>query len=209
MTAPELLGPAATLKGRTADHHHRAERSEFQRQMVSGRLARTEYVRWLGQMVIVHQALERAFGDRRLPARLAGLMTARRQRTPDLLRDLEHFSSAAGAALPATAAFASIIDAWGSVGGAELAGVLYVFEGSTNGGRHIARGVRRGYALGDNGGTAFLDPYGEAQGEQWVEFKAALDDAVTGEDLPAVIAGAEAAFDAVAQIGGELLRTAA
>lgn len=208
MTAPDLLTPAAVLKARTADHHHRAERSTFQRQMVSGRLARTEYIRWLGQMLVVHQALERAFADRHIPAQLAALMTPRRRRTPDLARDLEHFSSAAGASLAATAGFASTIDAWGAVGGAELVGGLYVFEGSTNGGRHIARGVRRGYRLGDHGGTAFLDPYGEAQGERWVEFKEALDQAVDARDLPAVIAGAETTFDAVAAIGGELLATA-
>ena len=159
-------------------------------------------------MLVVHQALERAFADRHIPARLAALMIPQRQRTWDLVRDLEHFSSAAGASLAATAAFASRIDAWGSVGGAELAGVLYVFEGSTNGGRHIARAVRRGYRLGDHGGAAFLDPYGEAQGERWVEFKEALDRAVDERDLPAVIAGAETAFDAVAAIGGELLATA-
>lgn len=207
MTAPEIVGASAALKARTGDHHHRAERSEFQRLMVSGRLPQRQYVRWLGQMHAIHSALEDALAAPSVRAQFAGLMTSDRHRTPDLIRDLGHFDAAAGTPLPAVATFAARLGEWAARGGAELAGVFYVFEGSTNGGRHIARGVRKGYALEGSMGTAFLDPYGEAQGKRWREFKDALDRAVTDATLPAAIAGAEAAFDAVRVVGDELLAT--
>jgi heme oxygenase len=204
VTSSETLAPTSALKSRTSDHHHRAERSEFQRLMVSGRLPQSDYVRWLGQMALIHRALESAFASKALDPRFGALMTAERRRSPDLARDLAHFGAAASDPLPATTAFIGRLDGWD---GAGLAGALYVFEGSTNGGRHIARGVRKALARSGNGGTAFLDPYGEAQADRWRECKEALDRALGAEDLPAAIGAAEATFDAVAALGDDLLAT--
>ena len=46
------------LRAETADLHSSAEGKDFQRRMVKGELTRDDYARWLGQMLLVHRALE-------------------------------------------------------------------------------------------------------------------------------------------------------
>src|SRR5690606_5322893 len=68
---------------------------------------------------------------------------------------------------PGTERMNAYIDAVEEKDPAALLGIQYVFEGSTNGARFIARSIRMAYGLEDRDGTRYLDPYGDAQRANW------------------------------------------
>jgi len=202
---------SAMLRAATAEDHRRAEQSDFQRAFVSGQLPRALYVRWLEQMWCVYRELEERLWTAPCRSRHAGLLADSRRRTPELRADLTHFEVAGASGRPtaATNAFTRQLAAWADRQSRALFGVLYVLEGSTNGSRYVARGVRKAYGLAGRDGCAFLDPYGEEQPARWAEFKQHLDTSLSGADAPELVAGARATFDALTRIGEELLAPAA
>ncbi|MGE0354006.1 MAG: biliverdin-producing heme oxygenase [Gemmatimonadales bacterium] len=217
MTHPSPDSPAPTappntvsgvLREQTAEHHKRAERSEFQRRLLKGEITLPDYIAWLGEMHHLYARLEALLAAAG-PA--CAMETAAWRRTPELLRDLTHFGATPGAAppLPATAALLVLLDRLGEASAPALLGVLYVLEGSTNGSRYIARGLTRAFGLAPNAGLAFLDPYGEAQPDRWRHFKAELDSAVPLAHAPALVAAARSTFEAVTAIGADVLTAAA
>jgi heme oxygenase (biliverdin-producing, ferredoxin) len=203
---------AFALRQATAELHRRAEHSPFQRLLVAGRLPIQSYVGWLEQMHCLYRVLEaRWAGAASGGTSGLGSLLDGRGRTAELRRDLGHLVGMALDAepLPATARFLARVERWASLGPGELVGMLYVLEGSTNGSRHIARVLRRVYpGLQGPDGLAFLEPYGEGQPERWRQFKTDLDRALTPLMVPAAIAGACATFEAVTEIGRELLARA-
>ena len=87
MTNPMSI--MARLKTETADLHTAAESSPLQRQLVKGDLSRDQYAAFLGQMYLVHAALEQAIRDG--SASHAGFETVVREyhdREPQLREDL-------------------------------------------------------------------------------------------------------------------------
>jgi heme oxygenase len=203
-TAVPAQSPALALRERTADNHKNAERSDFQRKLVSGQLDKAGYIGSLEQMWFVYRALAAQFNARRGSGAIFSL---ERDRTADLDADLNFFGLPAKSreALPSTWEFVGLIGKWGAAEGAELVGPLYVLEGSTNGSKFIARAVRKAYGLDGAQGTAFLDPYGDEQTAKWQAFRAELDSAVAVDQVDAVVESAKETFDAVTAIGAELL----
>ena len=53
-----------TLKEATAEQHRDAERRQLQKEMVRGELAPETYAAWLGQMLLVHEALRETIAAR-------------------------------------------------------------------------------------------------------------------------------------------------
>lgn len=195
-----VRSPTLTLREKTAEHHRAAERAPFQRAMVSGQLALSDYLSWLSQMQFVFSALAKAA----LPDGPPGPIQERRwDRSADLLADCRFFDFDPTGLAPteATARFTTTIDRWAAESPMALLGALYVFEGSTNGGRFIAKAVSRGFRLTDRSGTLFLDPYGEDQRSRWNEFKEDLDRSIGPEAIDQVVAAAQDTFGAVAEIG--------
>lgn len=204
---------AAVLRESTSEHHDRAERQELQRRLVRGEVGREVYAAWLEQMLVVHRALEARL--RELAARddlpfdvPDVLLGPDREKVPELeedLRVLGHDPEAAEA-MPAARALCTDFERWARDEPAALLGVHYVLEGSTNGGRFIAKGIRRGLGLENGGGTAYLDPYGDRQKELWAEFKEGLRALpVNGDRLDAMVAAARRTFDATGEIGADVL----
>lgn len=74
----------------------------------------------------------------------------------------------------------------------EAAGALYVLEGSTLGGKVIAKALRK-LENWPITGTNYLDPYGSATGAKWAQFQAYLDE-LPVEAGDCVIAAAEKTF---------------
>jgi len=190
------------LRERTAEHHTRAERSEFQRRLVSGRLPRPLYVAWLRQLLAVYQTLETLRGS----GPLGPILTDSRRRASQLQRDLEDLGATptTDGLVAATRAFVAQLHRWAKTDPVALIGVLYVLEGSTNGGRYIARALRHAYGLSDGRGLTALDPYGEHQPEAWRGFKADLDASVSPDQLPHLAEAAQQTFDAVTEMGKEI-----
>jgi heme oxygenase len=194
---------AAILKDQTSDLHTRAERHEIQRALVTGRIGRDGYRAYLGQMLHIHAALERALrAAAAAGGPLASLVRDYHFREEQIRADLAFLGEGEVEALPATAAFASWIG--DKACPASLIGVLYVLEGSTNGGRYIARALRKSLAL-ESGGTAFLDPHGEAQAERWTRFKTDLDSlGLSEQERAAALAAAQRTFEAIIAVNDDL-----
>ena len=205
---PNHAGPqlvvAGSLRDQTAEHHKRAERSDFQRQLIAGRLPVAGYIGWLEQMLCVYRALEAHLASGK--PRYAGVDVEVWRKTPQLERDLAHFGRAVPPApVPATEAFLGQMGRWAEGRAPVLLGVLYVLEGSTNGSRHIARSLKKAYDLPGGAGLDFLDPYGDAQPERWREFKSRLEAVVPAGDVDELVVAARGTFDAVTEIGQNLL----
>lgn len=211
MNAADTAGTMLTLRESTASHHRRAEQHPFQRQMVQGALPRELYVQWLGQMHLVHAALE-AHLDR-LVARhpeFKPIFNDERRKVAALRRDIAYFGAPQNsAALPAAREFMDRMDRLAVAAPTALLGVLYVLEGSTNGSKFIARRVRPAYDLPATGeGSAYLDPYGDLQPVRWQEWKAAMDALGLPEaEVAQLTLAAQQTFDAVRELGAELLAT--
>jgi len=211
LTASSVQSPSAVLRSSTADAHTRAERSPFQRAMISGRLPRAQYLAFLIAMRAVWRTLEEVAPRIPAGAARATLLDPQRFRTSDIDRDLAHLGAESAVANAdgtnaAATDFAARIRALADASPTALLGVLYVLEGSTNGGRYIARSLRRAFALTGEDGIAFQDPYGDAQPELWAAWKTALDRVVMPSDVPLLVATAKETFDAIGRIGDEVLR---
>jgi len=197
---------ASRLKEQTAGLHRQVERSGFQQRLLAGRLPRGCYVGWLEQMLHVYEVLERRLPARESSAPNPGPLSALTwHRSAALVRDLAALgSSGAGPPLRSTAALLAQLEAWAP---SQLLGALYVVEGSTNGGRHIAPAVRRAFALEGSDGTGFLDPYGQMQRDAWLGFVTDLNALVRPHDIESTIAAACVTFEAMGSIGAQLLET--
>ncbi|HMU60855.1 MAG TPA: biliverdin-producing heme oxygenase [Gemmatimonadales bacterium] len=200
-----------TLRESTASHHRRAEQHEFQRQFVRGELPRALYLSWLGQMVHIHAALEAHLDQ--LVARRPGLTAVfedTRRKVAPLQKDLAFLGAAADQPLlPAAGAMVAWMNALAMTQPLALLGVFYVLEGSTNGSKFIARKVRPAYGLpADGSGTTYLDPYGDAQPARWQEFKTAMDALpLPADEVEPIVMAAQHTFDAIRELGAELLAT--
>ena len=204
--------PAATsdlIRQTTLPYHKRAEHADFQQRLVAGKHGPAEYGAWLGQMLLIHRALEALEDAGARGADAASWPIGRgHYKTDEIEADLATVGAnlAAIEPLPATTAFLARCRAWAADPSEawRLLGVWYVLEGATNGGRYIARNVRRGAGIEGAAGTRYLDPYGEAQPQRWQEFKDALNASVPEAMVPRVVEAACDTYEAVTAMGAEL-----
>ncbi len=193
------------LRDETADLHQRAESQTFQQRMFQGALSRPEYSAWLGQMWLVHRALEAALesvrdGDARFTA-----VGPHHSKVGRLAEDLAAVGASRPGPLPATARLLARIEAAAREEPLRLLGYHYVLEGSTNGNRILARRLLP--ALGLEAATAgrYLDPYGDRQREVWARFKAEMQEvAFSPAEQDLLVDAARELFAAIAELSGEL-----
>jgi heme oxygenase len=76
---------------------------------------------------------------------------------------------------------------------AAFLGAMYVVEGSTLGGQHIARHLDEALGMNANRGAAYFRGYGERTAEMWRAFQAVLTD-VPDAESEQVVAAAKAMF---------------
>ena len=87
-----------------------------------------------------------------------------------------------------------------------LLGPLYVLEGSTNGGKFLARVLERSLQIEDRAGLAYMDPYGDRQPEMWAEFKRLADQVeLTRDQRDSVTEAARDTFRAIGSISDSVL----
>ncbi|HEX8325236.1 MAG TPA: biliverdin-producing heme oxygenase [Tepidisphaeraceae bacterium] len=77
-------------------------------------------------------------------------------------------------------------------------GVLYVIEGSTLGGQHVAKFIRGHLPLTAEHGISYFSSYGPDVGKRWRETKALLDAPSFAADEAVVVTSANATFDYLA-----------
>lgn len=196
------------LKESTQNLHDQTEHGNFNKELVNGRLPLTQFVESLAQFYLIHRALETQLRSHlpHSPA-MAAVVLEYQFQEPYLLNDLAYFGRNCETIqpLPATNEFIARIDAAAAECPAALLGMHYVFEGSNNGSKFIARAIRRAYNLTDGNGTQYLDPYGDQQRDYWQAFK----DAMNAQDFAdaerhAIVRAASETFAAVMRLHREL-----
>lgn len=195
------------LKSETSDLHSHAESRNLQRAIASGEVDQTIFSAYIGQLYHVHNSLESALENSRdKHAALKSLATADRMRIPDLDRDLAFYGVDRDQIDAGNAArhFAAKVQEINALDPVALLGALYVLEGSTNGGRFLARALRRSWDL-DGDGLAYFDPYGDEQPQMWAAFRRDMDEAsFDANQEEAMIEMAKATFIAIAEVSDEV-----
>lgn len=203
-------GIAIELRESTAELHTKAEKSALQHLLVTGKATREQYAKHLGQMLLVHRALDGALkrAMANSPA-VAAVVREEQFQEPYLLEDLAFLGvdPASVKPVPGTMGIVRKIEQSAAGDATALLGHHYVLEGANNGNRYIAKaiagplGVRPGAA-----GTRYLDPYGERQRELWSQFKVNIDGiTLTPAQRAGMVASAKDMFEAVARIGDEVM----
>ena len=88
---------------------------------------------------------------------------------------------------------------------AVLMGIYYVFEGSKNGARFIARALGKAWGKTDLEGMKYLDPHGDAQRGLWMKFREDMN-AVdwSSEEQDVMVKAAQDTFDAISALDDEI-----
>jgi heme oxygenase len=194
------------LRDETSDLHKHAESRPLQRQIAKGTVDREAFVRYLGQLFLLHRALETALREARgKHTAIAALATSERMRVPDLSFDLEFFGVAPESIRPgrATGRFVRLVEKTRGLDPVVLLGAFYVVEGSTNGGRFLAQVLHRAWNL-EGDGVASFDPYGDRQPLMWDAFKREMNAAAFEPGhVEAIVDMARTTFKAIAEISDE------
>lgn len=199
------------LKESTRAQHDATEHGAFNEQLMKGRLPREAYVQSLEQLFLIHRALEHHL--RRFRTELSAFDRVLRDdqfQEPYLREDLGYFGSKVDSIRPlsSTRKFLERIESIAATQPVALLGIHYVFEGSNNGSKFIAKAVRRAYQLNDTSGTRYLDPYGDRQTETWKHFKEDMNACVfTPQETIAILQAAGDTFLAVMELHRELYET--
>jgi len=154
----------ALLRTGTASRHERMERTF---RIMDPGLTREGYRAWLERLYGFHAPFEAAVSA---AAELLDLDWEARRKAPLIRRDL----ASLGVAPDAIEALPACPDLPRPEGPEALIGALYVFEGSTLGGRHIALHLARTLGLGAESGAGCFAPYGPDPMPRWRAFQARL-----------------------------------
>ncbi len=170
------------LRTETRSQHEQTETELFADKLMAGTLSRAEYERLLVIHYLFHQALETAVAAH--ADFFADYDRETRRKTPWLVADLALVGSAIPAPIP------GLFAGWNSY---QLLGAMYVAEGSTLGGRVIAKALSRTPGLTDIAATSqFFGGYGEQTGSLWKTFGLYLMEKANGHDNEIVEAAAVA-----------------
>ncbi len=199
------------LKAETAELHTRAERAPLQAALIQGKLDRAGYAEFLGQMLLVHDALEQAIESAAEKHHGVRAVWGSEQNKAALVReDLAFFGVDPARVVPMaeTQAVIGLIRDRSAAHPEVALGLHYVLEGANNGNQFIARVIRKMYAIEGSEGTKSLDPYGPAQRETWAAWKSTLNaQQFTGPEQDRIVEGAAAMFQAVIDVSDAVWRS--
>jgi heme oxygenase len=190
---PIIDGVMRQLAHATTDQQRTLKLHPFQRELALGLLPRGTYVAWLSQLFFIHRALEWHLGRlRSMVPPLASVVRDHYFHTPALASDLACFGMGQQRLTPlaSTSVLVETIDGLAVRAPVALIGMAYVLEEGKNGGRQIAKRARLAYRLPPGHGVAYLDPYGEAQRQRWLDFRIDMEAVGFEPEETAVIADA-------------------
>jgi len=194
------------LKAETAEQHAVAESKPLEAALVGGSIAHDQYKQYLAQRWLIHRELEAAT-DRALGEdhRLSKLGLPGLYQTANLEADLAHLGVDPSTVRPLRGAQDLIETIRNAPSPAMLMGIYYVFEGSKNGARFIARALGKAWGKSGPEGMKYLDPHGEAQRGLWLKFREDMNaiDWSSGEQ-DAMVKAAQETFDAISALDDEI-----
>lgn len=198
------------LREGTQGLHEQAEHAEFQKLLGAGTLPQRAFVASLGQLWHLHKNLDSLLRSHAVSTpSISKVIDQDFFVEEHLAKDLRHFGWALDAihALPETATLNGKMTESARIAPVSLLGFAYVFAGSMNGNRFIARVVRQAYRLAGDAGTHYLDPYGDRQRQVWDGFKDRMNALeLQTPDADAIVASGRACFQGVIDVYAAVYR---
>ena len=203
IAAPSTAGIMARLKSETAAQHAEAESKPLEAALVSGAIGQDQYKKYLAQRWLIHRELEAATDAAlKKDSRLGSLGLPDLYQTKNLEGDLAQLGVDVKSVQPMKGATRLIAEIKNASSPATLMGIYYVFEGSKNGARYIAKalaGRARITAL------KYLDPHGEAQRGLWMKFRADMDAIPwTPAEQDSMVKAAQSTFTSISSLDDEI-----
>lgn len=199
------------LRNETADAHRVAESNPLEQALFRGSLPTPGFVAYLQQRFCIHRVLDRAVESLvKSNQRFDGLIPDSLWQTPNLLADLQYWNSDPSEirALPATAAYCAWLEQQARAVRCGLLGAYYVFEGSKNGSRMLARVLSLAYTIRDGRGLRFMDPHGSEQRTLWHDFRARMNAVgFTSAEKDEMVEAAKHTFAAIFEVDTEILNS--
>ena len=205
-TTAAPTGIMGRLKAETAEQHAIAEAKPLEAALVGGSIAHDQYKQYLGQRWLIHRELEAAT-DRALAEdrRLSQLGLPGLYQTANIEADLGYLGVETSTIEPLQGAQNLVGTIQQAPSPAVLMGIYYVFEGSKNGARFIARALGKAWGKTDGEGMKYLDPHGEAQRGLWMKFREDMN-AIdwSSEEQDTMVKAAQDTFDAISALDDEI-----
>ena len=205
-TTAAPTGIMGRLKAETAEQHAVAESKPLEAALIEGSIAADQYKQYLAQRWLIHRELEDAT-DRVLvqDERLSKLGLPGLYQTANLEADLAHLGVDTASIKPLKGARSLVDTIRNAPSPAVFMGIYYVFEGSKNGARFIARALGKAWGKNDLEGMKYLDPHGEAQRGLWMKFREDMN-AIdwSPEEQDAMVKAAQGTFDAISALDDEI-----
>ena len=205
-TTAAPTGIMGRLKAETAEQHAIAEAKPLEAALVGGSIAHDQYKQYLGQRWLIHRELEAAT-DRALAEdrRLSQLGLPGLYQTANIEADLGYLGVETSTIEPLKGAQNLVGTIQQAPSPAVLMGIYYVFEGSKNGARFIARALGKAWGKTDGEGMKYLDPHGEAQRGLWMKFREDMN-AIdwSSEEQDTMVKAAQDTFDAISALDDEI-----
>ena len=199
-------GIMAQLKAGTAALHAVAESKPLEAALISGAIGQEQYKKYLSQRWLIHRDLETAT-DRAITRdpRLASLALPSLYQTKNLESDLSLLQTPLYTIQPMQGATTLLQEIKNAPSPAALMGIYYVFEGSKNGARYIARALAKAWSKTDTTTMRYLDPHGEEQRSLWQKFKTEMD-ALTWSpsEQEQMVKSAQTTFTAISALDDEI-----
>jgi len=199
-------GIMGRLKADTAEQHAIAESKPLEVALVAGSIGNDQYKQYLAQRWLIHRELESAT-DRVLGEdhRLSHLGLPGLYQTANIEADLAHLGVDTATIKPLQGAQDLVDTVRNAPSPAVLMGIYYVFEGSKNGARFIARALGKAWGKTDLEGMKYLDPHGEAQRGLWMKFREDMN-AIdwSSEEQDVMVKAAQDTFDAISALDDEI-----
>ena len=198
------------LREGTRSAHSSAEGHHFQKALGSGTLPRAKYRHYLGQLFLVHGAIERRMKDQPY---MGGVVTEEQFQADFLKRDLDALAGSNGEGsadadvqpLSCTQKMLKRIQEVTEKEPVALLGYHYVLLGSKHGGKFIASVTKKSYEL-EKDGAVYFDPYGQGFQQHWQHFTGGINELSLNEtQMQELLGAASEMFTYVQTLGGEIL----
>lgn len=175
--------------------HEKLEQLPFGQHLQNGTLPIEGYIAQLQAYYLIHRALETACRSEYMPP-TSKIWQETFVKTPLLIADLNALQSVCLEEMPAAQPLVDFIAQASSI---ELAGILYVFEGSTMGAIAMYPTICRAYQLQEQG-AQYFHGYGKQTYYHWKAFKIHFDEILKKDIMvqQQVIASAQKTFEEVA-----------
>jgi heme oxygenase len=197
-----MSGLHQQLRLAAREEHERLQQYPLFRAMMDGLLPLSSYVAWLRVMTTVVGVLESEV-EANAERGLGRVWQPSMRKLPLLQTDVAEFDAVprtATQAIMPTLALVETLRRWGRGDGASLIGGLYVFEGSSLGGKVLRKRLADQYRL-EGRGLAYVSAYGKATQSRWRGFCKRLDALDLGEhDEARAVAAANTVFRRLGQI---------